>query len=69
MITLILVVDFLKVLNPKIIVERFISESPLNLLIAPKWNGLKNFEVVHKIEKRLKETNSWQGKHYEKNIY
>jgi radical SAM protein (TIGR01212 family) len=59
-----LVVDFLKILNPEIIVERFISESPLDLLIAPKWNGLKNFEVVHKIEKRLKETNSWQGMHY-----
>ncbi len=60
-----LVVDFLKILNPKIIVERFISESPLDLLIAPKWNGLKNFEVVHKIEKRLKETNSWQGMNYD----
>ncbi len=59
-----LVVDFLKILNPQIIVERFISESPLDLLIAPKWNGLKNFEVVHKIEKRLKETNSWQGMDY-----
>jgi len=59
-----LVVDFLKLLNPQIIVERFISESPLDLLIAPKWNGLKNFEVVHRIEKRLKETDSWQGMHY-----
>jgi len=59
-----LIVDFLKILNPEIIVERFISESPLDLLIAPKWNGLKNFEVVHRIEKRLKETNSWQGMHY-----
>ena len=59
-----LIVDFLKILNPEIIVERFISESPLDLLIAPKWNGLKNFEVVHRIEKRLQETNSWQGMHY-----
>ena len=59
-----LVVEFLKILNPGIIVERFISESPLDLLIAPKWNGLKNFEVVHRIEKRLRETNSWQGMNY-----
>ena len=56
-----LVIDFLEILNPKIIVERFFSESPEHLLIAPKY-GLKNFELVHKIEKRLQEKNSWQGK-------
>ena len=56
-----LVINFLEILNPKIIVERFFSESPEHLLIAPKY-GLKNFELVHKIEKRLQEKNSWQGK-------
>lgn len=56
------IVEFIQQLKPSIIIERFISESPSNLLIAPKWGGLKNFEIVHKIEKRLKETNSWQGK-------
>lgn len=60
-----LIVEFLKYLNPEIIVERFISESPLDLLVAPKWNGLKNFEIVHKIEKRLHETDSWQGMMYQ----
>ncbi len=59
-----LVIRFLENLNPEIIVERFISESPLDLLIAPKWNGLKNFEIVAKIEKRMKELNSFQGKSY-----
>ena len=54
-------IDFLEILNPKIIVERFFSESPEHLLIAPKY-GLKNFELVHKIEKRLQEKDSWQGK-------
>jgi radical SAM superfamily enzyme len=34
------------------------------LLIAPKWGGLKNFEVVAKIEKRLEEKDIWQGKFY-----
>ena len=57
-----LMVDFLEVLNPKIMLERFTSESPKELLIAPKWSGLKNFEIVHKIEKRLEERNTWQGK-------
>jgi hypothetical protein len=54
--------DFVALLRPDIIIERFISESPPHLLIAPKWNGLKNFEIVAKIEKRMAERNVWQGK-------
>ncbi|MBC8266442.1 MAG: TIGR01212 family radical SAM protein [Flavobacteriales bacterium] len=60
-----LIIEFLEILNPKIIVERFFSESPEHLLIAPKY-GLKNFELVHKIEKRLKEKDSWQGRLFKK---
>ncbi|GAF02685.1 TIGR01212 family radical SAM protein [Saccharicrinis fermentans] len=56
-----LVVDFLEILNPGIVMERFISQSPKELLIAPQW-GLKNFEFVAKVEKRLKERDTWQGK-------
>ncbi|NPA37436.1 MAG: TIGR01212 family radical SAM protein [Chlorobi bacterium] len=56
-----LVVDFLELLSPGIIVERFISQAPPDLLIAPRW-GLKNFEFVAKVEKRLLERDTWQGK-------
>jgi len=56
-----LVVDYLEVLNPEIIVERFISQAPIEMLVAPKW-GLKNFEFVAKVEKRLKERDTWQGR-------
>jgi len=56
-----LIVDFLEILNPKIAIERFVSQSPDQLLIAPNW-GLKNFEFVHKIEKRLEERDTWQGR-------
>jgi len=59
-----LVVDYLEFLNPKIIVERFISQAPPEMLIAPKW-GLKNFEFVAKVEKRLKERDTWQGRLFE----
>lgn len=62
-----LIVDYLEILNPEIIVERFVSQSPPNMLIAPKW-GLKNFEFVDKVEKRLKERNTWQGRLFENNI-
>lgn len=56
-----LVVNFLEFLNPKIAIERFVSQSPEELLIAPDW-GLKNFEFVHKIEKRLEELDTHQGR-------
>jgi hypothetical protein len=58
-----LIIDFLELLNPKIAIERFVSQSPKELLIAPDW-GLKNFEFTTKIEKRLLQRNSWQGKLY-----
>ena len=57
-----LITDFVALLRPDIIIERFISQCPAHLLIAPKWNGLKNFEIVAKIDKKLVEKNLWQGK-------
>jgi len=59
-----LVTDFISLLRPDIVIERFISESPQNLLLAPKWNGLKNFEITSMIDKNLIEKDLWQGKFY-----
>ena len=56
-----LVVDFIELLNPNIILERFFSESPASMLIYPKY-GLKNFEVKYLVEKRLEERNTKQGR-------
>ena len=60
-----LVVDFIELLNPNIILERFFSESPSRMLIHPKY-GLKNFEVKHLVNKRLDERDAWQGRLYKK---
>ena len=59
-----LITEFVALLRPDIIIERFISESPAHLLIAPQWNGMKNFEIVAKIDKKLVEKDLWQGKNY-----
>ncbi|MCP3673302.1 MAG: TIGR01212 family radical SAM protein [Gammaproteobacteria bacterium] len=59
-----LMTDFIALLRPDIIIERFISESPIELLLAPKWGGLKNFAIVDMIDKKLIEKDLWQGKHY-----
>jgi len=56
-----LVIDFLERLNPTIVVERFVSQSPKELLIAPDW-GLKNHEFTAKVNRRIQERDTWQGK-------
>jgi radical SAM protein (TIGR01212 family) len=56
-----LVIDFIERLNPSIVVERFVSQSPKELLIAPDW-GLKNYVFTAKAEKRFIERNTWQGR-------
>lgn len=59
-----LCIEFIERLNPDIAIERFVSQSPKNLLLSPDW-GLKNFEFVAKLEKRLEELDTWQGKIYQ----
>lgn len=49
-----LVIDFVERLSPTIAIERFVSQSPKELLISPDW-GLKNFEFVVKLEQKMKE--------------
>ncbi|MDE5593997.1 MAG: TIGR01212 family radical SAM protein [Muribaculaceae bacterium] len=39
-------------LRDDIAIERFVSQSPDNLLIAPRW-GLKNYEFTHRLHKHL----------------
>ena len=63
-----LVIDFVERLNPAFIIERFISFSPPDLILAPRWNKLKNFEIVDKIEKRMEERGTWQGRLFKENI-
>lgn len=56
-------VSFSERLNPEIYIERFTSQSPEKLLIAPEW-GLKNYVVRDMIIKRFNERNTWQGQKF-----
>lgn len=49
-----LVKDYIKELPSTILLERFVSSSPADLLIAPKW-GLKNHEFIDLLRKSLSE--------------
>ena len=58
-----LVIDYIEHLRPDMVLERFVSQSPKELLIAPDW-GLKNHEFTDKVKKRMRERESFQGKLY-----
>lgn len=58
-----LVIDYIEHLRPDLVLERFVSQSPKELLIAPDW-GVKNYEFTEKVKKRMRERNAWQGKYY-----
>lgn len=47
-----LIGKYIKKLRPEIVLERFTSQSPSDLLIAPRW-GLKNYEFTNLLEKHL----------------
>ncbi|MDD4800290.1 MAG: TIGR01212 family radical SAM protein [Proteiniphilum sp.] len=56
-----LCICFAERLHPDIHIERFTSQSPKRLLIAPDW-GLKNHEMAARIIKRFREKGTWQGR-------
>ncbi len=58
-----LVIDYLEHVRPDLVLERFVSQSPKHLLIAPDW-GLKNYEFNHLLRKRMEELGAYQGKKY-----
>jgi radical SAM protein (TIGR01212 family) len=57
------VVDYLERLNPLITVERFTSQAPPGLLIAPAW-GVKNYVFTARVKRLLEERDTWQGREY-----
>lgn len=56
-----LAIDFAERLSPSIAIERFVSQSPAELLIAPNW-GLKNHEFTARLLRRMRERDAWQGR-------
>jgi hypothetical protein len=56
-----LVIRYVQHLRPDLVLDRFISQSPKSLLIAPDW-GLKNFEFTNLIKNRMRSQQAYQGK-------
>jgi hypothetical protein len=55
-----LIAEYIRRLRKDLVLERFVSQSPANLLIAPKW-GLMNYEFTHRLENYMKEKGIRQG--------
>ncbi|MFA6832466.1 MAG: TIGR01212 family radical SAM protein [Bacteroidaceae bacterium] len=54
------VIAFLRRLRADIVVERFVSQSPDDLLVAPRW-GVKNYEFVDKVKQKMRIQGVVQG--------
>ena len=57
-----LIINFLENLNPAIVIERFAGEVPPRFLAGPGWGIIRYDQILQKIEKRLEERNTWQGR-------
>lgn len=52
--------EYLPLLRKDIIIERFLSQSPAEMLVAPKWQ-LKNHEFIHLLNNYLEKNQIYQG--------
>ena len=55
-----LISEYIKLIRKDIVIERFVSQSPKELLIAPHW-GLKNYEFTNLLMNKLRKENIYQG--------
>lgn len=56
-----LAIDYIERLPSTMVIERFISQSPRSLLIAPDW-GMKNYQFVDRLRRRMQDRDTWQGR-------
>ena len=56
-----LVTAYIEHIREDIVLERFVSQSPADLLIAPKW-GLKNHEFTNLLVNHMRAVGAYQGK-------
>lgn len=59
-----LCLDFIERLRPDIILERFVSQSPAEWVLMPRW-GMKNHEFTHLVRRRIQERDIRQGRYWQ----
>ncbi len=56
------IIDFIEKLNPDFVIERFAGEVPPRFLAGTGWGLIRNDQILQRIEKRLEERDTWQGR-------
>lgn len=62
------VIDFAERLNPDIVIERFAGEVPPRYLVSEPWMKLRYDEVLVRIEKRMEERDTYQGRLFQQTL-
>ena len=52
---------YIEHLRSDLVLERFVSQSPAALLVAPRW-GLKNYEFTHRLIQYMERNGMYQGR-------
>jgi radical SAM protein (TIGR01212 family) len=60
------IIRFMERLNPGFVIERFSGEAPPWFLEKDMWGEIRTHQVRNKLEQRMKEWDTWQGKHFKK---
>jgi len=60
------VIQFLERLDPRIAIERLVSEAPPSQRVNPGWGNKRADWIQKKIESVMEERDTWQGKQFKK---
>lgn len=55
------IAQYIEHLRSDLVLERFVSQSPADLLVAPRW-GLKNYEFTHLLTHYMERNGMYQGR-------
>ena len=58
-----LLTEYIRRLRPNIVLDRFTSQSPADMLVAPRW-GLKNHEFADRLANHMRAVGAYQGQLY-----
>lgn len=58
-----LLTEYIRRLRPNIVLDRFTSQSPADMLVAPRW-GLKNHEFANRLANHMRAVEAYQGQLY-----
>ncbi|NTW31777.1 MAG: TIGR01212 family radical SAM protein [Bacteroidetes bacterium] len=56
------IIDFTERMNPAIMIERYTAEVPPRYLVKGGFGLLRTDQILQKIEKRMEERKTWQGR-------